>query len=92
MPLPWQEDGQRFWFGGEVPLEFVPDTQLFVLQHALRCHPDCAVVVELVAVLRMPGTTTEVGETRARPLETRQRLHPCWGSPPRWGVNSSAGL
>eukprot|EP00435_Cladocopium_sp_Y103_P067641 s82_g30.t1 len=36
------EDGQRFWFGGEVPVEFV-------------CHPDCAVVVELVAVLRTPG-------------------------------------
>jgi len=36
------EDGQRFWFGGEVPVEFV-------------CHPDCAVIVELVAVLRAPG-------------------------------------
>ncbi|CAK9110714.1 unnamed protein product [Durusdinium trenchii] len=39
------EDGQRFWFGGEVPVEFV-------------CHPDCAVVVELVATLRQPGMAT----------------------------------
>ncbi|CAJ1436577.1 unnamed protein product, partial [Effrenium voratum] len=40
------EDGQRYWFGGEVPLEFV-------------CHPDCAVVVELVALVQAPSATTE---------------------------------
>ncbi|CAE8584087.1 unnamed protein product, partial [Polarella glacialis] len=42
-----RQDGggsQRWFFGGEVPLEFV-------------CNADCAVVVELVATLRAPGTS-----------------------------------
>lgn len=46
------EDGQRFWFGGEVPVEFV-------------CHPDCAVVVELVAVLRTSGAMTQTLQNQA---------------------------
>lgn len=46
------EDGQRFWFGGEVPVEFV-------------CHPDCAVVVELVAVLRTPGPMAQMLQNQA---------------------------
>ena len=30
-----------------------------------RCHPDCAVVVELVAVLRTPGPMTQMLQNQA---------------------------
>eukprot|EP00931_Biecheleriopsis_adriatica_P087866 TRINITY_DN62279_c0_g1_i1.p1 TRINITY_DN62279_c0_g1~~TRINITY_DN62279_c0_g1_i1.p1 ORF type:complete len:1878 (+),score=430.77 TRINITY_DN62279_c0_g1_i1:444-6077(+) len=52
LKLDKQDGGLRYWFGGEVPLEFV-------------CHADCALVLELVAVLKAPGIPAVQPQTEA---------------------------
>jgi len=65
MSLNKLENGQQWWFPEEIPLEFV-------------CNPDCAVILELVAVTRAPGLMAAPlqSEAQTASLLSQQQMGP----------------